>query len=105
MALCPYLNYLDFGCTRIEDCDIVFQNKKNEHISSAPPQNLGANKDKKSVAFLLFSNKNDEKNTNFNPTLLTLTNTRIHNFFQSIRAGHNCKININLILNIRDLPF
>ena len=78
-----------------EDCDIVFQNKKNEHISSAPPQNLGANKDKKSVAFLLFSNKNEEKNTNFSPTVLTLTNTRIHNFYQSIRAGHNCKININ----------
>ena len=79
----------------LEDCDIVFQSKKNEHLSSAPPQNLGEKKDKKSVAFLLFSNKKDDKNKNFNPSMLTLTNTRVHNFYQSIRAGQNCIININ----------
>ena len=79
----------------LEDCDIVFRNKKNEHKSSSPPQNLGGNKEKKSVAFLLLSNKKDEKNKNFNPSVLNLTNTRVHNFYQSIRAGQNCIININ----------
>ena len=81
----------------IEDCDIVFQNKKNEPISSAPPKVLGGNKDKKSVAFLLFSNKKKENSNhhNFIPSILNLTNTRIHNFYQSIRAGQNCIVNIN----------
>ena len=79
----------------LEDCDIVFQNKKNERISSAPSQNLGDNREKKSVALSLVSNKKDDKNHNFNPSVLTLTNTRIHNFYQSIRAGQNCIININ----------
>ena len=79
----------------LEDCDIVFQNKKNEHISSAPPTFLGGFKDKKSVAFLLFSNKKEEKFKKYNPSALTLTNSRVHNFYQSIRAGHNCIININ----------
>ena len=79
----------------LEDCDLVFKNKKKEHISSVHPQNSGGNEDKKSVAFLLFSNKKDEKNKNFNPSILTLTNTRVHNFYQSIRAGQNCIVNIN----------
>ena len=79
----------------LEDCDIVFQSNKNEHISSAPPTFLGGYKDKKSVAFLLFSNKKDDKIKKFNPIVLNLTNTRVHNFYQSIRAGQNCIININ----------
>ena len=79
----------------LEDCDIVFHNKKSEHISSSSPQNLGESKDIKSVAFLLFSNKKNDKNINLNSSLLTLTNTRVHNFYQSIRAGLNCIININ----------
>ena len=79
----------------LEDCDIVFQSNKNEHISSAPPIFLGGYKDKKSVAFLLFSNKKDDKLKKFNPIMLNLTNTRVHNFYQSIRAGQNCIININ----------
>ena len=79
----------------LEDCDIVFRNKKNEHKFSASPQNLEGNKDKKSVTFLLFSNKKEEKNQNFNPSVLNLTNTRIYNFYQSIRAGQNCIITIN----------
>ena len=59
---------------------------------------------KKSVAFLLSSNKTPENNNNnsiviqinnsLNPTILNLTNTRIHNFYQSIRAGQNCIVNI-----------
>ena len=79
----------------LEDCDIVFQNKKSEYISSAPPTFLGGYKDKKSVAFLLFSNKKDDKIKKYNPIMLNLTNTRVHNFYQSIRAGQNCIININ----------
>ena len=79
----------------LEDCDIVFQNKKNEHISSVPSTVLGSYKDKKSVAFLLFSNKREEKCKKYNPSSLTLTNSRVNNFYQSIRAGHNCIININ----------
>ena len=31
---CPYLNYLDFGCTRIEDCDIVLILKKIRKIKN-----------------------------------------------------------------------
>ena len=79
----------------LEDCDIVYQHKKNEYISSAPPTSLGGYKDKKSVAFLLFSNKKDDKIKKFNPSILNLTNTRVHNFYQSIRAGQNCIITIN----------
>ena len=79
----------------LEDCDIVYQHNKNEYISSAPPTFLGGYKDKKSVAFLLFSNKKDDKIKKYNPIMLNLTNTRVHNFYQSIRAGQNCIININ----------
>ena len=31
---CPFLNYLDFGCTRIEDCDIVLILKKIRKIKN-----------------------------------------------------------------------
>ena len=77
----------------LEDCDICLQNKKN--VST---KNLGILEEKKSVAFLLSSNKKNENKNNYsllNPTILTLTNTRIHNFYQSIRAGQNCIVNIN----------
>ena len=80
----------------LEDCDIVFQNKKNKPLTSAPPNYLGGPNDKKSVAFLLSSNKkNEDSNEALNPTILTLTNSRIQNFYQSIRAGQNCIVNIN----------
>ena len=67
----------------LEDCDIGFQtfSKKSSN-------------EKKSVAFLLSSNKNHQNNCVLNPTILNLTNTRIHNFFQSIRAGQNNIANI-----------
>ena len=80
----------------LEDCDVVFQNKKNQPLTNAPPNYLGGTNDKKSVAFLLSSNKKSEENNSFlNPTILSLTNTRINNFYQSIRAGQNCIVNIN----------
>ena len=80
----------------LEDCDIVFQNKKNQSLTSSPPNHLGGPNDKKSVAFLLSSNKkNEDNNSALNPTILTLTNSRIQNFYQSVRAGQNCIININ----------
>ena len=84
----------------LEDCDIGFQ---------TPSKKKSDNNEKKSVAFLLSSNKIPENNDNtgnniniiqinnnsiLNPTILNLTNTRIHNFYQSIRAGQNCIINI-----------
>ena len=73
----------------LEDCDIEFKSKKNQILSSS-------NNEKKCVAFSLSSNKKNENiNSYFNPTMLTLTNTRIHNFYQSIRAGKNCIVNIN----------
>jgi len=80
----------------LEDCDIVFQNNKKGQTTLGPPQfSVDANGNK-SVAFVMSSNK---KRDNFfpplNPTLLTLTNTSIHNFYQSIRAGKNCVVNIN----------
>ena len=78
----------------LEDCDIVFQTKKNEIIPSGMPKPSALNNDKKSVAFLQLSNKRNENN-NLYPSTLNLTNTRIQNFFQSIRAGQNCIININ----------
>ena len=75
----------------LEDCDIVFQNVK----ASSSSKISSGNKDKKSVAFSLPSNKKKDNSYDFNPSRLTLTNTRIHNFYQSIRAGQNCIININ----------
>ena len=80
----------------LEDCDIGYQNLSKKKI----------NTEKKSVAFLLSSNKKPEDNNNnintiliqssnsLNSTILNLTNTRIHNFYQSIRAGQNCIVNI-----------
>ena len=81
----------------LEDCDIDFQTFSSKK----------SNNEKKSVAFLLSSNKNLNSNNNensnviqicnnnsLNPTILNLTNTSIHNFYQSIRAGQNCIINI-----------
>ena len=47
------------------------------------------------MAFLYFSNKVSENNKNINPSILNLTSTRVHNFFQSIRASQNCIVNIN----------
>ena len=79
---------------QLEDCDIVFQNKKNKPITSAHTQFDDYNI--KSVAFCLSSNaKNENIYSQFNPTNLILSNTRIQNFYQSIRAGKNCKISIN----------
>ena len=78
----------------LEDCDIGFQSNKKTN---------NKNIEKKSVAFLLSSNKTPENiNTsiqshnkiNIIPTILNLTNTRIHNFYQSIRSGQNCIANI-----------
>ena len=74
----------------LEDCDIGFQ----------PLSKTKSNKEKKSVAFLLSSNKTLENNKNKldlnypNTTILNLTNTRIHDFYQSIRSGQNCIANI-----------
>ena len=78
----------------LEDCDIGYQTNSKKK----------SNNEKKSVAFLLSSNKTPENNNNntiiihnnntLNPTILNLTNTRIHNFYQSIRAGQNCISNI-----------
>ena len=78
----------------LEDCDIVLQNKNNGHSNN--------NQEKKSVAFLLFSNKKEGCLTNFTPSTLTLTNSRISNFYQSIRAGQNCIVNINKSAFIRN---
>ena len=79
----------------LEDCDIVFKNKKQDQKLSCGPKNLDESKDIKSVAFLLLSNKKKENTKNYNPNILTLTNTSIHNFYQSIRAGQNSNIHIN----------
>ena len=74
----------------LEDCDIGFQ----------PLSKTKSNKEKKSVAFLLSSNKTLENNKNKldlnypNTTILNLTNTLIHDFYQSIRSGQNCIANI-----------
>ena len=76
----------------LEDCDIVFQNKKGEIIPPGLPKHCP---DKKSVAFLHFSNKKTDQIKNIVPSMLNLTNTRVQNFFQSIRAGQNCIVNIN----------
>ena len=80
----------------LEDCDIGFQ-------SFSDKKSKNKNIEKKSVAFLLSSNKLPENNNttihshnkiNLLPTILNLTNTRIHNFYQSIRSGQNCIANI-----------
>ena len=85
----------------LEDCDIVFQSKKNEIIAPGLPKN--SNRDKKSVAFLHLSNKISENNKKLNPSMLNLTNTRVQNFFQSIRAGQNCIVNINKSAFVQNL--
>lgn len=40
---CVYLNYLDFGCTRIEDCDIVLVLKKIRKIKNVKYLNIKEN--------------------------------------------------------------
>ena len=87
----------------LEDCDIVFQNKRNEIIPPGLPKNTRVNNNKKSVAFLLFSNKTSDNNKSINPSMLNLTNTRIQNFFQSIRAGQNCIVSINKSAFVQNL--
>ena len=68
----------------LEDCDLVF------------PPHQGNVTEKKSVAFVLSSNKKaGNPNSLYKPTILTLTNTRIYNFYQSIRTGQNCIVDIN----------
>ena len=68
----------------LEDCDIVF------------PPHQGEVTEKKSVAFVLSSNKKIENsNSLLKPTILNLTNTRIYNFYQSIRTGQNCIVDID----------
>ena len=80
----------------LEDCDIVFQNKKNGQTTLGPPQFNSGAIENKSVAFVMSSNKKvDNSDSLLNPAILTLTNTCIHNFYQSIRAGKNCVVNIN----------
>ena len=68
----------------LEDCDIIYQNRYNQ--SNKPPTNSST----KSVAFLLFPCEN-----NLLTSVLTITNTRVTHFYQTIRCGHNCILNIN----------
>ena len=77
---------------QMEDCDLVYKIKNESHVMV--PNFAGGKSNKKSVAFLLLSNK---KNTNYSllPTTLNIKNTRISNFYQSIRSGLNCVINVN----------
>ena len=68
----------------LEDCDIVYQNRYNQSNPSS------ANANTKSVAFLLFPCENS-----LLTSVLTITNTRVTHFYQTIRSGHNCILNIN----------
>ena len=79
----------------LEDCDLVFKNKNQAQKISGRSKNFDDSKDIKSVAFLLLSNKKKDNSIRYNPSILTLTNTSIHYFYQSIRAGQNCNIHIN----------
>ena len=66
----------------LEDCDIVSIKENNKKIK------------KKTVAFAMYQCK---VNNNLPKliSILTITNTRIDSFYQTIRAGENCIININ----------
>lgn len=71
----------------LEDCDVTYQGKRmNQHLSTGVKL--------KSVAFLLYPCKKDEENEEIT-SLLTITNTRVHNFYQTVRSGQNCILNIN----------
>lgn len=80
----------------LEDCDIVFQKEKNKPFSSVLNGSIKGTEEKKSVAFLLCNNKKNDKNNNkINPSILKITNSRVLNFYQSIRGGQNCIVSIN----------
>ena len=65
----------------LEDCDIVCIKENNNEIK------------KKSVAFAMYQCQVNDNNKLI--SILTITNTRIDSFYQTIRAGENCIININ----------
>ena len=65
----------------LEDCDIVCIKENNNDIK------------KKTVAFAMYQCQ--VNNNNKLISILTITNTRIDSFYQTIRAGENCIININ----------
>ena len=81
----------------LEDCDIVYNNinnsssncnSNNNHLH--PLSSSSGNANTKSVAFLLFPCE-----SSLLTSVLTITNTRVTHFYQTIRCGHNCILNIN----------
>ena len=77
---------------QMEDCDLVYKIENKSNV--ALPNLMSGKNNKKSVSFLLLSNKKNN-NSSLIPTTLNITNTRISNFYQSVRSGLNCVINVN----------
>ena len=79
----------------LEDCDIVYQDKVNSILTTSE-FNLNLNKKSKSIAFGLYTcKKKDENDLTPLITVLSINNTRITNFCQTICSGKNTIVNIS----------
>ena len=74
----------------LEDCDIIYQNRYNNSNNIHLNPSSSNHPNTKSVAFLLFPCE-----SSLLTSVLTITNTRVTHFYQTIRCGHNCILNIN----------
>ena len=79
----------------LEDCDIVYQDKVNSILTTSE-FHLNLNKKSKSIAFGLYTCKQKDEN-DLTPliTVLSINNTRITNFCQTICSGKNTIVNIS----------
>jgi hypothetical protein len=79
----------------LEDCDIVYQDKGNSILTTSEFQ-INLNKKSKSIAFGLYTcKKKDENDLTPLISVLSINNTRIANFCQTICSGKNTIVNIS----------
>ncbi len=79
----------------LEDCDIVYQDKVNSILTTSE-FHLNLNKKSKSIAFGLYTcKKKDENDLTPLISVLSINNTRIANFCQTICSGKNTIVNIS----------
>ena len=79
----------------LEDCDIVYLDKGNSMLTTSEFQ-INLNKKTKSIAFGLYTcKKKDENDLTPLISVLSINNTRIANFCQTICSGKNTIVNIS----------
>ena len=79
----------------LEDCDIVYLDKGNSMLTTSEFQ-INLNKKTKSIAFGLYTcKKKDENDLTPLISVLSINNTRISNFCQTICSGKNTIVNIS----------